>query len=560
MPSAEKSATVISLLCEQVAARGSQTALLIHRGPEWVPVGWEALLADVRRAAAALRRRGVERGDRVVLLSPNRYEWIVADLAIQMAQAVQVPVHASLAGPQIVYQIRASGARLLLISGEEQAEKLVRHAELLPAPLAVLAFDACPEAREHLPLVRFSEVLHDVDEAAAEQVQAEALRLVEADDLATILFTSGTTGEPKGVMLSQKNLASNAASTLEIFGQREADRRLTWLPFSHIFARTCDLYTWLASGCELALADTPESVLANCRQLLPTLLNGVPYFFEKVYRHLVEQSMVDKPGALAALFGGKMRMLVSGGAPLPLHVARCYQQQGMLLIQGYGLTESSPVIATETERHHQFETVGRPIPGVEVKISPEGEILTRGPHVMLGYWNDPTATAAVLHDGWLATGDLGEINAEGYLKITGRKKELIVTAGGKNIAPAHLESLLIEEPLIQQALVVGDARNYLTALIVPDPEALKAALAANRIQPGDDVLADARVRRVFKERIDQRLAVVSRYEQVQDFVLLDRPFSAERGEVTPTLKLRRNRILANNADAIAAMYADKPRF
>ncbi|HEY5315546.1 MAG TPA: AMP-binding protein, partial [Pirellulales bacterium] len=375
---------MISLLCDQVAARGTQPALVVHRGHDWVPVDWEALLSDVRRAAAALVRLGVERGDRVVLVSPNRYEWIVADLAIQMAQAVHVPVHASLAGQQIAYQIRASGARVVLISGEEQAEKLVRDAAPLVSQLKCVAFDACPETREHMQLVRFGEILHDVDERSAEQAQVDALRSVLADDLATILYTSGTTGDPKGVMLSQRNLASNALSTLEIFGQREGDRRLTWLPFSHIFARTCDLYTWLASGSELALADAPESVVANCRQLLPTLLNGVPYFFEKVYRFLVEQGMVDKPGALAALFGGQMRLLVSGGAPLPEHIARFYEQQGLLLVQGYGLTETSPVIATETQRHHKLGTVGRPIPGVEVQVSPDGEILTRGPHVMLG--------------------------------------------------------------------------------------------------------------------------------------------------------------------------------
>jgi long-chain acyl-CoA synthetase len=558
MAAADESTTVISLVCDQVAARGTQPALVVHRGADWVPVNWEELLSDVRRAAAALVRLGVERGDRVVLVSPNRYEWIVADLAIQMAQAVHVPVHASLSGRQIAYQIQASGARVVLISGEEQAEKLIRDAAPLVSQLKWVAFDACPEARAHMQLVRFGELLHDINERVAEQAQADAQRSVRADDLATILYTSGTTGDPKGVMLSQRNLASNALSSLEIFGQREGDRRLTWLPFSHIFARTCDLYTWLASGSELALADAPESVVANCRQLLPTLLNGVPYFFEKVYRFLVEQGMVDKPGALVALFGGRMRLLVSGGAPLPEHIARVYEQQGLLLVQGYGLTETSPVIATETQRHHKLGTVGRPIPGVEVQVSPEGEILTRGPHVMLGYWNDPAATAAILSDGWLHTGDLGEVDSDGFLKITGRKKELIVTAGGKNIAPVHLESLLTEEPLIQQALVVGDGRNYLTALIVPDVQALKALAEARGIQPApDDWLSDARVRRLVKECVDGRLAVVSRYEQVQNFVLLDRPFSAERGEVTPTLKLRRSQIAANYADRIDSMYADK---
>ena len=296
------------------------------------------------------------------------------------------------------------------------------------------------------------------------------------DDLATILYTSGTTGEPKGVMLSQRNLASNAVASVEAFGSRSEDLRLTWLPLSHIFARTCDLYTWLVTGCRLALAESPEAVIATCHQLQPTLINGVPYFYEKVQRRFTEAGLADKPGELVKLFGGRMRLCVSGGAALPPHVARFYEAQGLRLLQGYGLTETSPVIATESEKAHKLGTVGRAVPGVEVRISAEGEIQTRGPHVMLGYWHDPKSTAATIEDGWLRTGDLGQLDAEGFLQITGRKKELIVTAGGKNIAPAYLEGLLIEDPLIQQAVVIGDGRNFLTALIVPDYEALRTEL------------------------------------------------------------------------------------
>jgi len=379
---------------------------------------------------------------------------------------------------------------------------------------------------------------------------------VRPDDLATILYTSGTTGEPKGVMLCQRNLASNALGTLEAFGQSADDLRLGWLPLSHIFARTCDLYTWIAGGGRLALAESNEAVIGHCQELHPTLINGVPYFYEKVQRFLVDKGLADVPGALAQAFGGRLRAACSGGAALPDHVARFYNDRGVFLSQGYGLTESSPVITAGAPGAMKIGTAGRAIPGVDVKISPDGEILTRGPHVMLGYWNKPASTAEVLHDGWLSTGDLGEIDSEGYLKITGRKKDIIVTSAGKNIAPAQLEALLTADPLIAQAVVIGDARNFLSALIVPNVEALKAELAARGItlaspaeaKTNPDVLA------LYQEHIERRLAGVSHYEQIRKFVLLDRPLSAEQGEMTLTLKMRRQTIQQHFAEAIEKLY------
>jgi long-chain acyl-CoA synthetase len=377
---------------------------------------------------------------------------------------------------------------------------------------------------------------------------------VQPEDLATILYTSGTTGEPKGVMLSQRNLASNATASVATFGPRTEDLRLSWLPLSHIFARTCDLYTWLVTGSQLALAETPESVIPICFQLHPTLISGVPYFYEKVQRRFCEMGLAEKPGELMNWFGGRMRLCVSGGAALPRHVARFYDSHGVRLLQGYGLTETSPVIATESLEHRKFGTVGRPVSGVEVRIADDGEILTRGPHVMLGYWNNPQSTSTTIVDGWLHTGDLGQLDGEGFLQITGRKKELIVTAGGKNIAPAYLEGLLIEDPWIQQAVVIGDGRNFLTALIVPDCEAVRSELGLKNA-PDHDLWNNPDVRQQFRARIDRRLAIVSRYEQIGAFALLDRPFSVEHGELTPTLKLRRAQVHANFSPLIESLYS-----
>ena len=383
------------------------------------------------------------------------------------------------------------------------------------------------------------------------------LGAVKPDDLAQILYTSGTTGEPKGVMLAQSNLASNVAAILQMWVPSEDDVRLTWLPLSHIFARTCDLYTWIAAGAVLALADSPEAVPANCQEVHPTLINGVPYFFDKLHRFLASQGMADKPGMLQAALGGRVRYCGSGGAALADHTHLFFKEQGVFISQGYGLTETSPTISTGQETDTKVGTVGRLLPGVEVKISDEGEICTRGPHVMKGYWNLPEATAEVIRDGWFHTGDLGEIDSDGYLKITGRKKELIVTSAGKNIAPVNLEALLTADPLIAQALVIGDAKNFLTALIVVNPEPLMAEIKELEIPVNtvEEALTNPQVRELYAGRIAQRLAGVSHYEQVQKFTLIARPFSPETNELTLTLKLRRKVIEGNYAHEIAGMYA-----
>lgn len=551
-------ATIVSLFLRRAAADAGGIALWVRRGDALAACRWAELADDVRRTAGALEKLGVTPHDRVILISPNRYEWIISDLAIQLAGAVHVPVHVSLSGAQMAYQIADSGARLVLLAGADQAALLAAHlARQSDAfrDVQFVSFDPCP-AIGPAEVRRLADVASEVDRATAARIEERAVSQTRPADLATILYTSGTTGEPKGVMLSQQNLASNALGTLEAFGQKADDLRLTWLPLSHIFARTCDLYTWIASGSQLALADSPEAVIANCGELHPTLLNGVPYFFEKVQRWLVQQGLDRQPGSLLGLFGGRLRAGCAGGAPLPEHVARFYESQGVLLAQGYGLTESSPVISTETDSARKLGTVGRPIPGVEVRISPEGEILTRGPHVMLGYWNKPSATAQAIRDGWLYTGDLGELDSDGFLRITGRKKELIVTSGGKNIAPTYIEALLTSDPLIEQAVVVGDGRSCLAALIVPNQPALQPEL--DRLGLGEcdaaEGLADPRVRAIYAQCIEQRLSDVSHYEQVRRFALLDRPFSVDRGELTLTLKLRRGVIQSNHADTIEALY------
>ena len=556
MSRSESSPTLISLLSDRASSARPQPALAVKRAGQYQWLSWHAVAADVRATAARLQTLGIRRGDRVVQVAENRYEWIVLDLAVHAVGGVHVAVHASLAAGQIAWQIHDSGARLAIVSGPEQAGKLAAVAAELPGDLQIASFDptdcssaAATAALGEIPRLSDITPAPDFDPLAA-------LDQTTAADLATILYTSGTTGEPKGVMLTHGNLASNALACLATFQCPPDELRLCWLPLSHIYARTSDLYIWIASGTRMALAESRETLLADCAAVHPTFINGVPYFYEKLARYLVQQGRADEPGALCSLLGGQIRLCCAGGAALPDHVAELFDRQGVLLVQGYGLTESSPVITTGTPEAHRLGTVGRPIPGVEVRIADDGEILCRGPNVMCGYWNKPQATAEVLQDGWLHTGDLGRLE-DGYLRITGRKKELIVTAAGKNIAPTLLEALLAEDPLVAQAVVVGDARNYLAALIVPNPDGLRAEIVRRQIPVTSpaEALAHPQVRALYQQCIERRLAGLSYYEQVRAFALLDRGFSVENGELTPTLKLRRGVVQEHFAATIASLYA-----
>jgi long-chain acyl-CoA synthetase len=312
----------------------------------------------------------------------------------------------------------------------------------------------------------------------------------------------------------------------------------------------------------LALAESRETVIADCRAIQPTCLNGVPYFFDKVYRGLCEHGVQDKPGALKAALGGAISKCCAGGAALPDHLYDYYHASGVPLLQGYGLSETSPVITISTPTHHRRGSCGRAIPGVDVRIADDGEIWTKGPHVMVGYYKNPQATAEVLQDGWLATVDLGRLDDDGFLYITGRKKEILVTSSGKNIAPVYLESLLTEDPLVAQAMVIGDGRSYLTALLVPNTDALRRELTKTGLGdlPAEEMLRQAETQSLFMDRIAKRLACVSPHEQVRKFVLLPRPFSIEAGELTPKLSLRRHEVTKRYAAEIEAMYSGSTPF
>jgi long-chain acyl-CoA synthetase len=473
-----------------------------------------------------------------------------------MAQAVHVPVHAPLTAEQVAYQVHDSGARIAFASTPEQVVKIEAARDGATSELQIYAFDGASSSAAD-----FQSLMDSVSASNCQDVERRALDAMSPESLATILYTSGTTGEPKGVMLNQRNLVSNTIASIEKLGFDDEDLRLNFLPLSHIYARTCDLYTWIGAGTQLALASSRETVVADCAAVKPTVLNAVPYFFDRVQRTLVEKGADQQPDALRQVFGGRIRYCFSGGAALPEHTFDFYRERGVPILQGYGLTETSPVISVSTETQLRRGASGIPIADVEVVIAEDGEILTRGPNVMVGYYKRPDATAEVMRDGWFCTGDLGRIDDDGFLFITGRKKEIIVTSGGKNIAPVLLESLLSQDPLILQALVVGDSRNYLTALLVPDPDELEKEIQRRGIAvtSAEEALVHPRVVELYETRVAAQLQSLSQYEQVRKFALLNRGFTIESGELTPKMSLRRREIEQNFAEQIEEMYGSGQR-
>ncbi|MEX0715349.1 MAG: AMP-binding protein [Planctomycetaceae bacterium] len=586
---------------------GARTAIRFVRDGHDHALSWDDCKQTVEGAAAGLIELGIAPGDRVAIYSPNRPEWLLADLAILAAGAVDVPLHAPLSAEQAEYQIAHSEARGVIVGGDEPLAKLAAALPRLPAVEFVVSFDSmsaavgqafqpaaregdeasgradkdvcptavgqafqpareaggvsdradrnvCPtESRRALTwqgLVHRGRMAGRADELVARE------HALGPDSLATIIYTSGTTGNPKGVMLSHGNLLSNAAGTRDISGIGEDDLLLSWLPYSHIYARTVDLYVTMLAGATLAMSAGIDALVADLARFQPTWLTAVPRFYEKVWSGVEALSPDDRRAALRKLFGPNIRQLSSGGAPLPAHVCQGFIEAGLLLLEGYGLTESSPVISFNSHDGWKIGTVGRPLPGVEVRIADDGEILTRGPHVMRGYWKNPEATAETIRDGWLHTGDVGRLDDAGYLTITDRKKDIIVTSGGKNVAPAEVERLLVADEFIDQAVVYGDGRPFVTALIVPNFALLESRREeiGGEIAVEGDFLRGPAVYDFIAERVERAMRPLSRPERVRRFLLLARPFKLEEGELTATLKLRRRHIIARYERELAALY------
>jgi long-chain acyl-CoA synthetase len=564
--------TVPGLFFRQVDRLGSRTMLRHHRDGQWTDVSWRQLADLVVRTATRLIEEGVAPGDRILLISENRLEWILSDLAIMTAGAVTTPVYPS-TPPAMAQQITEnSQARLAIVS----SEALAGHVEV---PRVVRMDSDLPGWLEAAPS---AEALSQVEERAA---------ALSPDDLATIVYTSGTTGEPKGVMLAQRNLIDVTRSCLQAFDVGEDDVELSFLPYSHVLERINGLLVLMAAGATAWISRGVERLADDMAECRPTIMVAVPRVYEKMHQRVMAQVGKASPrrqalfrwalgqgrrrsrGQFSPLYpladrlvlstlrrrltGGRMRFFVSGGAPLSREVEEFFWSFGVKIFNGWGMTETSSGATSNTERYHKFETVGKPLPGVEIRIAEDGEILVLSPGNMLGYFRNEAATAEVLRDGWIYSGDIGELDDEGFLRITDRKKDLIKTAGGKFVAPQPLESRLQADPIIERAVVLGDQRPYAVALIVPDWNVARRELGLS--QEPASLVDDERLRGAVQRQVDALNSELGSWEKIKDFKLLAHDFSEQTGELTPTLKVKRKAVQERYREQIDEMYQGKGR-
>lgn len=542
----------------------------------------------IRDVSLGLSSLGVVTGDRVVIMSESRPEWLLADMAILIQGGVVVPVYSTLTPAQAKYIIQDAGARIAFVSTAEQLEKIQRIRHELPTLEAVIVFE--PPDKSSTSILSLEAVAARgharlMGEWGVGREFRDKAREVRPEQLATIIYTSGTTGEPKGVMLSHRNLVSNLIAGHAIVPVNDTDTSLSFLPLSHSFERLVS-YVYLANGVTIVFAESIETVGKDLVTVRPTVMTGVPRVYEKFQARILERgaalpqprrtlfhwgvkvararARAGAPGRsvggvlglesavadrlvfskIRASVGGRLRCLVSGSAPLPLDVAEFFAGIGLPITEGYGLTETSPVVTANPMGAPRLGTVGPPIPGVEVRIAEDGEVLVRGPNVMIGYYNKPEDTAAVLKDGWFHTGDIGALDADGFLRITDRKKDLLVTSGGKKIAPQPIEATLKRSPLVAEAVLLGDRRRFASVLIVPDFPALERRLKDLGRLPAD---REALVRRddvvaLYEEIVESLNRELSQFERIKKFRILPREFTIESGELTPTMKVKRKAV------------------
>jgi long-chain acyl-CoA synthetase len=544
----------------QAERLGPQVAVRYKRGGSWQDLTWSGYRADVLACAAAIVEAGVQPGDRVGLLSENRVEWMIADLGILAAGGVTVSPHAALSARQIHFEMHHAGARRLFVSTPAQCDKARQVRDELPGLEGVVAFDA---AAAGAGVEAWDDFLRRGRQSLAPQRTELARReaALGPSDLATIMYTSGTTGNPKGVMLTHGNILSNVAQCLDADPILPRDVALCWLPLSHIYARTCDFYLPVIAEMLVCLAESVDTVVADIAEVQPTHISCVPRFHEKILASHGSPDPAVTSQRLRDIYGPRIRFLGAGGAPLPWSIEQTLRAAGLPILPGYGLTESAPVLSCNRTYFSKPGTAGMVLPGIEIKIAPDGEVLARGPNIMLGYWKNPEATAEAIRDGWLHTGDLGTLDADGFLTITGRKKELLVLSNGKKVVPTQIEGLLVADDCIDQAVVYGEGRHFLTALLVPHWDNLRRALAdGGRPVPDgateDELATHPAVRDELRKRVSLRLADVAGYEQVKSFLVLLRPFTVAAGELTVSLKARRGVIFERYHAELEALYRE----
>lgn len=574
-------------------------------------ITWNEAAGDIHTLAAYLARHGIEAGDRVAILSENRYEWAVFDLALQLIGGVNVSLYTSLPAGQVKYILQNSEAKMFFVSTGIQLKKAREVFDDCEHLNRIIAFDQ-PNIESYLDrpgVMLFEEVMAEGLKLYPELEQEiyERSKAVAPEDLATLIYTSGTTGQPKGAMLTHRNIVSNVKAAHQMIRITEEDRCLSFLPLCHSFERTAGHYAMMAAGAEIYYAESVDTVAKNMTEAQPTIIISVPRLFEKIY-NLVKKSVEEGTAIKQKIFewaqsvgqkyadgergwvsirkkladklvfdklkertGGRIRFFVSGGAALPPEIGNFFMGAGLHIIEGYGLTETSPIMCCNTLGDERMGTVGKVLPGVTVAIqrledskivaevsgedyptdqsSEQGEILCRGPNVMEGYWKNDRATREMIdEDGFLHTGDVGRFN-EGNLQITDRIKHMIVNAGGKNIYPGPIEDLFKTSKWIDQLMIVGERRTYMAALIVPDFEALEAFARQGELhyESTEELIAKEEVQNIYRREIRDHSRELASHEKVRDFRLVPNEFTVETGELTPTLKIKR-RIVEDKYD------------
>lgn len=604
--------SIPAIFREQVAKLKARPMVYGKRDRHWRPLTWAQMGARVDHAAAGLITVDIEAGEPVAILADSGPEWVLADLAILSAGAVTVPIYETSSPAQIRWLLDHAGCRLVFVHTAEQLSKVLEVRDALPKLEYVVHFDERILRGEGAPVpppdLRVMSLLeleargHERGSVAAVDARVAALG---SDDLLTIIYTSGTTGVPKGVMLTHGNLIANCEGAAEALPVSAEDTILSFLPLSHSFERMAVGYmALLFNGATVYFAEGMGRLIQNMAEVRPTVMTAVPRFYEKVYARFMagrdRANLVERTVSRWALavgrrvsrareagrtvhplwhaqykvagdqvfarlrdrLGGRLRFLVSGGAPLAAEVAAFFHAAGVLILEGYGLTETAPVVSVNRLDNFRFGTVGLPLSNVRVRLATDGEIMVKGPNVMRGYYRDAAATKAVLDaHGWLATGDVGVFEPDGFLRITDRKKDLFKTANGKYIAPQHLERLLQSRPLIDQACVIGDRRPYCVALLVPDMPAIEALARDKGLdwRGSADLLRLKPVIKALAADVDAVNAELERHEQVRAFRLLSDPFTEAAGLITPTQKIKRRAVIRRYGATLEALYAEPPR-
>ena len=600
--------TINDLFRQSMERFGSNVVMRFKRDRQWHDITGAALRERVWNVALALDREGVAPGDRVALLAESCPEWSLTDYAILATGAVNVPIYPTQTVDQVAYILRDSGARTLFVSNVRQLKRVRGALDGFKAKERprVILFEAPKEGglEEGMTTLGDLEGIGAAERAARPGRFEEIAARAEPEDLATIIYTSGTTGEPKGVMLTHRNLVSNALSSGSVFELRPDDSALSFLPLSHVFERTV-LYIYLSFGVQINYARGVETVAEDIKEVRPTVVTAVPRLFEKIYatinkraaeatpfqqkifnraievgrevavrrdrgqrvpvRMALEHRVLDRLvfTKWRAAVGGRLRFFVSGGAALPSELAYIFSGAGIKILQGYGLTETSPVVSFNRPAANRIGTIGQTIPGVRVRIAEDGELLVQGENVMQGYYHLPEESERVLQrygDGvWFHTGDIGAIDEEGYIRITDRKKDLIKTSLGKYIAPQPIENLIRGIPMVEQVIVIGNARKFPSALIVPAFDALRGyakSLNLDLREPAE-LARHPRIIEYFKKKIDEVTRELAPHEKIKKIALLDEEFSVEGGELTPTLKVRRKFVEEKHREVIDGLY---PKF